>query len=422
MRRSLGLTWFAAALTAGATVSAAAGALFLEGGAPLGLAAVMLGTLACVLALAATPLALAPAEALRASLAARHPGAAPWGVERQDIWGALARDIAAATTPAEQDQGIDLRRLAANLELTLRQTGEELSAVRARMGDAAATLEGAAAAGERLSGVAAEATRQLASAVQRTDDATGALAVLPALASEQAASIEKAAARSLAAAEALAQAALRPPASVEPRGDELALRDAALHGAETARRLGEAMPLLVEAVARLPVAAASQGALAETATRLAAEADRLGAGLARVEALPEALSEALLPAAREAADAVAGRVADVTEVMALQAAWRAQDSAEKAALRLEAAGGAPAAGALAEIVDRAEGLLVRLENLGVAPATLGVGGEGRLDALADRLAADLSDGAPAEVPMTLLSLEETIRRLQDPPDDAPPAR
>jgi hypothetical protein len=510
MKRSLGLTWFAAAITATAAVAAAAGAFLLDGRPQLGLAAVMLGITGSLLGLVATPLALAPAEALRASLGSREPGAARWGEERKDVWGALARDIAAATPREAHDPGIDIRRLAANIELTLRQMGEEFATVRTRMGDAAATLDGAATSGERLSRVAEEAIRQLADAVQRTDDATGALAVLPALAAEQATTIENAAVRSLAAAEALEAAATRPHTppegtSPEPRGDEIALRDAAMHGAEQARRLGEAMPLLIAAVARLPAAVASQDALAGTAARLAEDAERIGACLARFEALPargndaepagevQAPREALLEAADAMADRVASRVADIAEVMALQAAWQAGAAAEQAALRLEAAaaaafaaGVAPAAleladiavrldaaasgiaataddttvrevavamvdraegllvrleglGAapaspdatpteaavrevLAEIVDRAEGLLVRLEALGVAPTTQAVTGEALLDAVAARLTTDLAVGAPAEAPMTLMSLDATIRLLNDRPDDTPPAR
>jgi hypothetical protein len=497
MRRSLGLAWFAAAVVTLAAVALAATAALVDGMAGLALGAAALGAGAGLLGLLATPLALAPAEALRASLAARQPGVAAWGEDRKDLWGALAREIAqAAAPPQAQDHGLDIRRLAANLELTLRQTGEELAAVSARVEDAAGRLDSAAAAGARLTGVAEEATRQLAAAVQRTDDATGALAVLPNLAAEQAGTIEKAALRTLAAADAMAAAASRPPPLPEPASEAdaetLALREAAQRGAEQARRLEQAMPLLIEAIRRIPAAAASQEALAATASRLAEDTERLGKEIARLEALPEllgnaaaatppdpatllaplldALGPALAPAVaaqREAADAVAVRVADIAEVMALQAGWRVAEVAEKAVARLESAveavtatGAAVAGEALAglaapldahratldalsakldaiasrleavstdttlrevaaDIVDRAEALLVRLEALGVAPAAQKVSGEGRLDAVADRLVADLADGAAEELPVTLLSLEETIRRLQEQPEDPP---
>ncbi len=171
---------------------------------------------------------------------------------------------------------------------------------------------------------------------------------------------------------------------------------------------------------------------------------------------------------------------------ALQAGWRAGDAAEQAALRLEAAAGAAVASSVdasvasvaaatgealtdalarfadplgqqqaalgaisgrleaavaaieasdsdetlrilaADIVDRAEGLLVRLESLGVAPARQPVSGKAPLDAVADRVTADLAVIAPAgqqvAPPETLLSLDETIRRLNEPPEEAQPER
>ncbi|WP_158639341.1 hypothetical protein, partial [Elioraea rosea] len=314
---------------------------------------------AALLALVSGPLALAPAEALSASLAARAPGAAPWGTQRGDLWGRLAREIEAATVPpppppAQPDQGIEFRRLAANLELTLRQTGEELHAVRGAIGAAATTLEGAAIAGEKLAEVAGEASRQLAEAVQRTDDATGALAVLPALASEQARTIEAAAARTLAAAEALEQAALRAdapdepepvaePPPEEPSEAERAMHEAIARGADQARRMEAVMPLLLEAIGRLPAAATSQDRLAATAEALEQAAaaladgvDRIGGAVAGL-AVPDlsaplaaavaTLEDRLVEAARDAADAAATRLCDIAELVSLEAGWRAGDAA-----------------------------------------------------------------------------------------------
>lgn len=435
MRQSLGFAWFAGASLWAAALAAASVAFLLDAGPMAGLAAAALALLAGLLSLVATPLALAPAEMLRASLVG---GAARvWGTERQDTWGALARDIAGTDKPPPPapDPAIDVRRLSANLELTLRQTAEELAVVRERMGQAASTLESAAFAGERLSGIAAEASRQLADAVQRTDDATGALAVLPAIAMEQAAAVERAAARSLAAADAMTEAAARKP---EPaaRGsdDEGALREVVQLGAEQARRLEHAMQLLGAAIAQLPAAAASQQRLSGIAEALAVDTGRLAAEVERLSTVvppqPEpsagpavpaeataagieaalarclvAISEMLAAERAQnqqhsavAADRVAERVGDIAEVMALQAAWSATDAASGALQRFEAAAAAKleamagAGEALAATVTGAAGLIagtVESRLSAALEAQREAAGDGRemIASVADRLEA-----------------------------------
>lgn len=401
MTRPAGIAW---CLAAGASLGALATAAFAwttEPLTPLALAALGLGLGGTLIGLAAVPLALAPAEALRASLASRRADAPLWGIARKDAWGALARDIAAALAPppAPEDHGLEMRRLAAHLELTLRQTGEEIALVSGRMAEAAGTLEGAAEAGARLSAAAGETLRELGAVKDRAGEATGALARLPALAAEQADAMGRAAERSLAAAEAIERAAGRASEPPEPGPGEIALREAATRGAEQARRLEQAMPLLLEAVSRLPAAAAQNQALAATAEALREQADRLADGVARIEAVPEALeplAERLAPpdpetalaplfaslearlaeavstladAARSAADETASRVADMAELIALQGSWRAGDSAAEAVARLEAAS--------AGLAREAEAAQARLgDQLGALAEGLGVAQEG----------------------------------------------
>lgn len=425
MIRTLGAAWAAASVATAAAFAATAWLVATAGLPPLALGVVALALGAALLALVSGPLALAPAETLSASLAGRAPGAAPWGTQRGDLWGRLAREIEAATAPpppppAQPDRGIEFRRLAANLELTLRQTGEELHAVRSAIGAAATTLEGAAIAGGKLAEVAGEASRQLAEAVQRTDDATGALAVLPALASEQARTIEAAAARTLAAAEALEQAALgvdeqdgpetvaEPPAPQEPSEAERAMHEAIARGADQARRMEAVMPLLLEAIGRLPVAATSQDRLAATAealeqaaAALAEGVDRIGGAVAGL-ALPDlsapldaafaTLEDRLVEAARDAADAAATRLCDIAELVGLEAGWRAGDAAADAVVGIEAAARDAAAIDAAERAQLAGRLEAVAASFGAAQEAF-AGLEAPLAAIAPRLetvAADLA--------------------------------
>ncbi|WP_291298550.1 hypothetical protein [Elioraea sp.] len=370
MIRALGPAWVIAGVLGLVSLGAAAAAVVLGEGASIdrlvALGAVALALLATVMALAAGPLALAPGEALKASLAgsARQP----WGAEREDLWGELSRAVAAAIAPAPPppDTGLEARRLAANLELTLRETGAELAATRAAMADAAGTLSDAAASGGRLSAVAAEATRQLTEAVRRTDDATGALSVLPALAAEQARVLEAAASRSTEAASALAAAAEEARAAREPEGPSpamLAFEEVLARGADQARRLDQTMPLLLEAIGRLPVAATSQARLDAAASEFSRLVGSFELGLDRLCATTRdiaAAGEGMAPpdfaailspsiarleglagqvegTAREAADAAVTRVCDIAEVMAIEASWRAGEAAAEAARRIDAA-------------------------------------------------------------------------------------
>jgi hypothetical protein len=452
MIRALGPAWIIAALLGALAAAAAVASLVLGEGAPVdrlvALGAVALSLLATVIALAAGPLALAPGEALKASLAgsARQP----WGAEREDFWGDLSRAVAAAIAPPPPlpDTGLEARRLAANLELTLRETGAELAAARAAMAQAAGTLADAAASGGRLSAVAAEATRQLGDAVRRTDDATGALAVLPAFATEQARVMEAAALRSSTAAEALAAAAEAARAPREPEGPSpamLAFEEILARGADQARRFEQTMPLLLEAIDRLPAGAASHerldaatDAITQCLGRFDLGLDRLATASGDIAGVRDGLAttlEAMAPpdleamlapsiarleglavlvegTAREAADAAVTRVCDIAEVMAVEASWRAGEAAEEASRRIDAAAAAlkdDAAAVVARIAGELDPLVTALgmaqeEGERAAAATLA-----RIEAplaahlaavapMADRLgavAAELAEGIAA---------------------------
>ncbi|MBK1662700.1 hypothetical protein, partial [Paracraurococcus ruber] len=186
------------------------------------------GLLAALLALLAGPLALAPLSALRAGLGGR------WGTEREDLWGALARDMAArptappAASPAPAAMPIDL------------PTEDLLEAGRA--------LKEAAAEGTRMARAAAAAQVRLDRAVSMTDQATEALAKLPRLAAAQ--------------TEAIALLAARLEAA--PEGEERPPMEAAL-----AERLEAAAQRLAAEFEAVPVAA---GTLRAAAERLAEEA------------------------------------------------------------------------------------------------------------------------------------------------------
>lgn len=428
MIRLLGPAWVVAGALGCLALAAAVAAIVLgEGAIPdplVALGAAALALLATAIALAAGPLALAPAEVLRASLG--NPANAPWGAGRQDLWGDLSRAIAAAIAPAPlpPDTGLEARRLAANLELTLRETGAELAATRAALAAAAGTLGEAALAGDRLSAVAAEATRQLAGAVQRTDDATGALAVLPALAAEQAKVIEDAALRSSTAADALAAAAEAARAVREPEGPSpamLAFEEVLARGADQARRLDLTMPLLLEAIAKLPVAATSQARLDAVADELGRLAggfetglDRLSGATGSIDAavaamIPPDIAAILSPSiarleglgaavegtARAAADAAVTRVCDIAEIVAIDASWRAGAAAEEASLRIDAAAAALATEAAA-VTGRIAG---ELDPLVTALAMAQQEGERAAAAMLARIEAPLAAHLAAVTPV-----------------------
>jgi hypothetical protein len=460
----LGPAWIASAALAPLAVGLAAFLVAAGTAEPLVLAAIAVAVLAAVLALAAAPLALAPGEALRAALAS---GAPSWGLDRQDFWGGLARDIARLAEPAPPppDPFLEMRRLAANLELTLRQTGEELALARRSVADAAGAIGDAAGAGSRLAAVAADAERQLADAAGAAASVCDALAALPG----HAGLIETAAERTLEAARSVTDAAAEAAALRKPSAEDAALREAVARGAEQARRLEAAMPLLLEGVARLPAAAASEERLSSIADALAGGAASLSDGLARLDGAAERVARAassiaipdiapaldaaaarleavrgeLVAAGRSAVEAAVTRVCDVAEVVALDAGWRAGDAAASAVGRLEASARALAedaagergrmedrfaaltgalAAAEADIERRAAEAIARLEvPLAAHEATLG-GIAVRLDAASAELAAALADdtarspaaGLAQEAEALISRLEAAVTTLAKP--------
>ena len=464
MTRTLGPAWIASAALAALAVGLATTLLASGEAGPLVLATIAVAVLAAVLALAAAPLALAPGEALRASLA---PGASGWGLERNDFWGGLARDIARLAEPAAPppDPFLEMRRLAANLELTLRQTGEEIAAARRSVADAAGAIGEAALAGGRLAAVAGDAERRLADAAGAAGAVSEALAALP----RHAGLLEAAAERTLAASRSVTDAAAAVSGLREPSAGEVALREAIARGAEQARRLEAAMPLLLEAVARLPAAAASEERLSAIAGALSGCAAAVSAGLARLDGAAERVERAassiavpdiapaldaaaarldavraeLVAAGRSAVEAAVTRVCDVVEVAALDAGWRAGDAASSAVGHVEASARALAesaagerarmedrfaalagglAAAEADIERRAAEALARLEGpLTAHEAALG-GIAVRLDAASAELAAALADdtartraaGLVAEAEALIARLEAAVTAIAKP--------
>jgi hypothetical protein len=464
MMRTVGPAWLGSAALAALAVGLAAFQLAAGVAEPFVLATVAVAVLAAVLALAAAPLALAPGEALRASLAS---GAPRWGLERRDFWGGLARDIASLAEPATPppDPFLEMRRIAANLELTLRQTGEELAAARRSVADAAGAIGDAASAGGRLAELASDAERRLADAAVAAVAVSDALAALPG----HAGLIETAAERTLAASRSAADAAADVSALREPSAEEAALREAVARGAEQARRLEAAMPLLLEAVGRLPAAAASEERLSAIADALSGCAASVSERLARLDGATERVEHAassiavpdimpvldaaaarleavrveLVAAGRLAVEAAVTRVSDVAEVVALDAGWRAGDASASAVAQVEASARALAesaagergrleeryaalAGALAaaeaDIERRAAEALARLERpLAAHEAALG-GIAVRLDAASAELAAALADdtarsqaaGLAAEAGTLIERLEAAVTALARP--------
>jgi len=440
MIRTLGATWIAAAAIAAVAAGLAIFHLASATAEPIAIAAIAASIVAAVLALVAAPLALAPGEALRASL---EQGASGWGTARRDLWGRLAREIARLAEPASPppDPFLEMRRLAANLELTLRETGEEMGVARRAVAEAAQSIIEAARVSGRLAAAAESTEQRLASAAAAAAAASGALAPLPGYASV----IEAASHRTVAAASAVTEALAELMARREPSPAEAALREALARGADQARRLEAVMPLLLEAISRLPSAAASGERLAALAESLGASAALLADGLARLDAasarvesaasslvVPDfaalleaeaarhaALREEVVAAAGLAVETAVTRLADVSEVIAIDAVWRAGDAAAAAVARVEAcarslaeaaatehseqearlsslAGGLAATSeTLERRVAEAEGLIARLE---AATATrslpreaIEVAGEEPLSSVAARLLAELSE-------------------------------
>jgi hypothetical protein len=455
MIRTLGPVWLVSAALSAVAVGMAAFHLAGGGAEPFVLGSIGVALLAAVGALAAAPLALSPGEALRASLSR---GSDPWGLCRSDFWGDLARAIARAAEPAvlPPDPFLEMRRLAANLELTLRQTGEELAAVRASVGEAARGVDAAAAAGERLAAAAGAAERRLAEVSARGAEAHTALVTFP----ERIAALEAASGRAAEAAAAIAEAADAVERLRAPSAAEDALREAARRGAEQARRLEAAMPLLVEAVARLPAAAASEARLAGIAGSLSQSVTAFSEALARLDGAAERVEQAaaaivppdiapaladaaakveevrasLVSAGREAVENAVTRLSDIAEVTALDAAWRAGARAEAAAARIEASAEALSAAAaeerdaaarLAALSDaaasagealdrRAAEAAARIEAplAGHAEALGGI--VARLDAAAAALSAALADDGPQGRAAAILDdADQLLRRLED---------
>lgn len=143
--RTLGLVWLLAlAVTVLAAMLNAAVAIMPGLPVPLALAEIAM-LVAAVLALLATPLALAPGQALAASLGA---GGA-WGTDRADLWGTLARAAAACAPETGEVLPVlpaSLRREAASASQALQAAMEDA----ARIDDAARDVEARLAHGLRL--------------------------------------------------------------------------------------------------------------------------------------------------------------------------------------------------------------------------------------------------------------------------------
>lgn len=449
MIRSLGTAWFLSAALAAVAAVAAAWLVAAGEAEPAVVATLGIAFAACVLALAAAPLALAPGEALRASLGR---GEVRWGTGRGDLWGELAREIARAMEPVAPlpDPFLEMRRIAADLEVTLHQTGEDLAVARASVGEATRGILSAAEAGERLAAAAGEAERRLAGVSTRSAAAEAALVAFP----ERIGAIDAASDRAIAAAAAIVEAAEAAVRLRAPSAEEEALRAAVARGAEQARRLEAAMPLLVEAIDRLPAAAASEARLSGIVEALSGVAATFGDSLVRLDGLAQRVEEAAtslaphdiapaisaaiarIDAAREglvaaglgAFDQAVTRLCDIAEVTALDAAWRAGERAEAAVARIEAAAAAEREESAARIASLseaqrdAEGALQRraaetLARIEAALAGHRVALDGlvvRLDAVGAALAHSVADDSVLTRAAALLGeAEGLVRRLED---------
>ena len=271
MIRTLGPAWLAGlALVLLAGLGWLAATLMPELGLPAGIApAVLLA--GAVLALVAAPLALQPAQALRASLAAPE-GTPVWGRGRADLWGQLAAAVDARAPVAVPPAPGTAETLA-----LLKEGVSVAQALRRDAAEATAALHAATLGAARVDGAVDHVESRLANSILAVEHVGAQLAALrPA---EAVAAVERAAALLQAVPPAQAVAS---PAGMDADRLERALtplaeamtRLAARPDFSTAvaERMEEAAQALHAALAAAPAAAATDPALlqqlAEVATRL----------------------------------------------------------------------------------------------------------------------------------------------------------
>lgn len=354
MIRTLGPAWLAGlALVLLAGLGWLAAMLLPGLGLPAGLAPVAL-LAGAVLALVAAPLALLPAQALRASLAAPE-GTPVWGRGRADLWGQLAAAVDSRAPVAVPPAPGTAETLA-----LLKEGASIAQALRRDAAEATAALHAATLGAARVDGAVDHVESRLANSILAVEHVGAQLAALrPA---EAVAAVERAA--------ALLQAV--PPA-----------QPAASPAGMDADRLERALTPLAEAM-----------------TRLAARPDFSAAAAERMEEAAQALHAALAATPAAAADpALLDQLAGV--------ATRLEDAAQPlATLATAAARLHQQADDSAATVTEARAVVGRLEALATTPAP--VPDPAGLDAAVARL----EDIAAAPPPvLDTAGLEAAVARL-----------
>jgi hypothetical protein len=354
--RTLGPAWLAGlALVLLAGLGWLAAALLPGLGLPAGIApAVLLA--GAVLALVAAPLALQPAQALRASLASPE-GTPVWGRGRADLWGQLAAAVDSRAPVAVPPAPGTAETLA-----LLKEGATIAQALRRDAAEATAALHAATLGAARVDGAVDHVERRLANSILAVEHVGAQLAALrPA---EAVAAVERAA--------ALLQAAPPAQAAASPAGMD-------------ADRLERALTPLVEAMTRL---AARPDFSAAAAERMEAAAQTLHAALA---ATPAAAAD---PALLDQLAGVATRLEDAAQPLATLAT---------AAARLHQQADDSAA-----TVTEARAVVVRLEALATTPAP--VPDTAKLDAAVARL-----EALPVPV-LDTAGLDAAVARLDTLPE------
>jgi len=188
-----------------------------------------LALLAALLALVATPLALAPGLAWREVLASG--GSPDWGAERKDLWGGLSRLMQLRNHQGRQEAaaGDRIRGFATEIEGTLRDTGTEALKLRAELARTAGALQSASQASETLAERTTSAVRTLEESTGQIDDAIGTLSALPSLLA--------------APVEGLMEASRRAGEATQGMGQGT--------GSGALERFERALPMLIEAMQRI---------------------------------------------------------------------------------------------------------------------------------------------------------------------------
>jgi chromosome segregation ATPase len=318
-----------------------------------------------LLALLAGPLALAPAQRLRMSLAQARDGQPIWGADRHDEWGMIARQ--AAGLPSHDNAPLvalpaateGLRETTEAMSRLLLDSGHELTRLR---GEAAAGVNDAVMLGARLADAVLDAEARLKAGVSRAqlgwdhpeDGASAAggseagrgfsdAGAMWSAASAHADRLEEAATRALAAATVLPAAAERIEraiAGLDRMAETVAANSDGL--ADLAARAGAAAAMLPEAAERIERAAHGLGGVTSRTSSAAA-------------VLPQA-AQLIAQASAElsrAAEAVATNASGLNEAVArhTEAAASLPDVARRIANAVVSLDGS--AVAIGEVVDHA---------------------------------------------------------------------